>query len=123
MNTIRYNKAAKNWREALPIGNGFMGVMVYGSHHKERLCFNDGTLWSGYPKNYNSEDSLAHLDKVRKLIFDGKNHEADVLCESELTGFYSETFLPLGEILLDFNKTNRSILSRSLDLSKGMKCW
>lgn len=123
MNTIRYNKAAKNWREALPIGNGFMGVMVYGSHHKERLCFNDGTLWSGYPKNYNSEDSRAHLDKVRKLIFDGKNHEADVLCESELTGFYSETFLPLGEILLDFNKTNRSILSRSLDLSKGMKCW
>lgn len=120
MNKIWYKKSAKNWREALPIGNGFTGVMVYGSHKKERLCFNDGTLWSGYPKDYNSADSLDHLEKVRKLIFEGRNNEADALCEDKMKGFYSETFLPLGDIILEFSGTDKSIKSRALNLSNGM---
>lgn len=120
MNIIRFNETAKRWREALPIGNGFTGVMIYGSHKSERLCFNDGTLWSGYPKDYNSAESLENLEKVRKLIFEGRNSEADALCEKKLTGFYSEAFMPLGDILLDFKGTNRKIISRSLDLSTGV---
>ena len=120
MNKIWYKKSAKNWREALPIGNGFTGVMVYGSHKRERFCFNDGTLWSGYPKDYNSADSLNHLEKVRKLIFEGRNNEADALCEDKLKGFYSETFLPLGDIVLAFNGTDKNINTRVLDLSTGI---
>lgn len=120
MHTVWYKKSAKNWRGALPIGNGFTGVMVYGSHKKERLCFNDGTLWSGYPKDYNSAESLENLEKVRSLIFEGRNSEADALCENKLKGFYSETFLPLGDILLAFSKTDKNIFSRSLDLSTGI---
>lgn len=120
MHNIWYKKSARNWREALPIGNGFTGVMVYGSSKKERLCFNDGELWSGYPKNYNSADSFDNLEKVRKLIFEGRNSEADALCEDKLKGFYSETFLPLGDVLFDFSKTDRNIIARSLDLSTGI---
>lgn len=120
MNKIWYKKSADKWREALPIGNGLMGVMVYGSHKKERLCFNDGTLWSGYPKNYNSTDSLTHLEQVRQLIFEGRNDEADALCEDKLKGFYSETFLPLGDVILEYSNTNKNIISRSLDLSTGI---
>lgn len=120
MHNIWYKKSAQNWREALPIGNGFTGVMVYGSSKKERLCFNDGELWSGYPKNYNSADSFDNLEKVRKLIFEGRNSEADALCEDKLKGFYSETFLPLGDVLFDFSKTDRNIIARSLDLSTGI---
>lgn len=120
MHTVWYKKSAKNWRGALPIGNGFTGVMVYGSHKRERLCFNDGTLWSGYPKDYNSADSLENLEKVRSLIFEGRNSEADALCENKLKGFYSETFLPLGDVLLAFQKTDKNIFSRSLDLSTGI---
>lgn len=120
MNKIWYKKSAKNWREALPIGNGYTGVMVYGSHKKERLCFNDGKLWSGYPKDYNSADGLDYLEKVRQLIFEGRNNEADALCEEKLKGFYSETFLPLSDIVLDFSGTDKSIKSRSLDLSTGV---
>lgn len=120
MHNIWYKKSALNWREALPIGNGFTGVMVYGSSKKERLCFNDGELWSGYPKNYNSADSFDNLEKVRKLIFEGRNSEADALCEDKLKGFYSETFLPLGDVLFDFRKTDRNIIARSLDLSTGI---
>lgn len=120
MHKIWYKKTAGNWREALPIGNGFSGVMVYGSAKKERLCFNDGTLWSGYPKEYASAESLENLEKVRSLIFAGKNSEADALCEEKLKGFYSETFLPLGDVLLTFGKTDKKIISRCLDLSTGI---
>ncbi|MGN0547225.1 MAG: glycosyl hydrolase family 95 catalytic domain-containing protein [Acutalibacteraceae bacterium] len=120
MNEIRYNKPAGNWREALPLGNGHTGIMIYGSMKKEKLCFNDGTLWSGYPKNYDSRESLENLEQVRKLIFEGRNSEADALCEEKLTGFYSEAYMPLGEITLSFKGLNQSDYGRSLDLSKGI---
>lgn len=120
MHIIRYNKPAKNWREALPLGNGLTGIMVYGSLKKEHLCFNDGTLWSGYPKDYNSKESLENLEKVRRLIFEGKNEEADALCEERLTGFYSESFLPLGEVSLTFCGLNSRGYSRCLDLSNAV---
>jgi alpha-L-fucosidase 2 len=120
MQTIKYTKAAKIWREALPLGNGLTGIMIYGSLKKERLCFNDGTLWSGYPKDYNSNESLENLERVRKLIFEGKNAEADALCEEKLTGFYSEAFMPLGEISLKFSGIDKACYSRSLDLSNAV---
>lgn len=120
MQTIKYTKAAKTWREALPLGNGYMGLMIYGSLKKERLCFNDGTLWSGYPKDYNSKESIENLENVRKLIFEGKNAEADALCEEKLTGFYSEAFMPLGEISLKFSGIDKACYSRSLDLSNAV---
>lgn len=120
MQTIKYTKAAKTWREALPLGNGYMGLMIYGSLKKERLCFNDGTLWSGYPKDYNSKESIENLENVRKLIFEGKNAEADALCEEKLTGFYSEAFMPLGEISLKFRGIDKACYSRSLDLSNAV---
>lgn len=120
MNRIWFKESAKKWRDALPIGNGYTGVMVYGSNKSERLSFNDGTLWSGYPKDYNSAESLENLEKVRELIFEGRNNEADVLCEKKLKGFYSEAFMPLGDIMLDFKGTDKKIVSRSLDLSTGI---
>lgn len=94
--------------------------MIYGSLKKERLCFNDGTLWSGYPKDYNSKVSLENLERVRNLIFEGKNAEADALCEEKLTGFYSEAFMPLGEISLKFSGIDKACYSRSLDLSNAV---
>lgn len=120
MNKIWYEKPARHWREALPLGNGKTGVMIYGSAKKERLCFNDGTLWSGYPKDYNSAESFENLNKVRKLIFEGKNNEADTLCEDKLKGFYSETFMPLGEVTLKFSKTSSDGFVRSLNLENAV---
>ncbi len=120
MNKLWYKQPAKKWREALPLGNGHMGMMIYGSVKKEKICFNDGTLWSGYPKDYNSPKSLENLDKVRQLIFQGKNAQADSLCEKMLIGDYSEAFMPLGEILIDYDDTDESGYMRSLDLSTGI---
>ena len=120
MEIIKYSKPAKTWRQALPLGNGKTGMMIYGSTSFEKICFNDCTLWSGYPKDYNSSESLEYLEKVRKLIFDGKNDEADTLCEDKLIGFYSETFLPLGEVDLAIKGLDKSKYSRSLYLSKAV---
>lgn len=120
MHTLKYNAPARRWREALPLGNGFCGIMIYGSLKKERLCFNDGTLWSGYPKSYDSEKSLKALSQVRKLIFEGKNAEADALCEEQMSGFYSESFLPLCELEINFRKIKPALFSRELDLFKGL---
>ena len=115
MNIIKYDSPARFWREALPIGNGHTGVMIYGGRKSERLCFNDGTLWSGYPRDYNSEKSLPALERARELIFSGKNAEADALVQKEMQGFYSETFLPLGEVRINIGGSGGTY-SRELDL-------
>lgn len=120
MHTITYCEPAKKWREALPLGNGYTGIMIYGSIKKECLCFNDATLWSGYPKNYDSQRSYANLEKVRRLIFEGRNREADIICEKEMNGFYSEAYMPLGDVLLDFENIDADGYSRSLNLSDGL---
>lgn len=120
MNKITYDKPARLWREALPIGNGHTGVMVYGGKHTETLCFNDSTLWSGYPKDYNSSQSLDNLDKVRQLVFDGKNSEAQKLAEEKLAGFYSETFLPLACAKLCIKSSASTAYKRTLDLENGI---
>lgn len=120
MRTLLYRKPAGKWLEALPLGNGYIGIMIYGSLKKERLRFNDATLWSGYPKDYNSKRSLQNLEKVRTLIFEGKNREADIICERKMNGFYSEAYMPLGDIMLDFENTETDGYTRSLDLSSGV---
>lgn len=122
MHILKYTKPAAFWHEALPLGNGLTGVMVYGSLKREQLCFNDGTLWSGYPKDYNSKESLDNLNRVRNLIFEGENAEADALCEEKLTGFYSESFMPLGKVVLKFSGVRKSGYSRTLDLSNALHC-
>lgn len=117
---IKYKKPARRWREALPLGNGHTGIMIYGSLKKEKLCFNEGTLWSGYPKDYNRAESLSSLERVRQLIFEGKNKEADALCEKDLSGFYTETFLPMAEVTLSLKGIKGTQYSRSLNLEEAL---
>lgn len=115
-----YKKPASHWREALPIGNGHTGVMIYGKKRFEKLCFNDGTLWSGYPKDYNNKQSFENLFKIRELIFAGKNKEADALIQEKLCGFYSEAYMPVGEVKIKISSAGISNYFRELDLSKAI---
>ena len=66
-----YDQPASNWLEALPVGNGHLGAMVYGRPNEEIIQLNEDTFWSGSPHDNNSSESYAHLDEVRQLIFDG----------------------------------------------------
>jgi alpha-L-fucosidase 2 len=80
--TLRYDKPATKWTEALPLGNGRVGAMVFGGTEDERLQINEGTLWGGGPHDYTSPEAYSHLDEVRKLIFAGKVSEAEKLSET-----------------------------------------
>ena len=92
-----YDSPAKNWMtEALPIGNGYLGVMFFGDPAEERLQFSEGTLWAG-GKNANKEynfglrkDAYKNLPEVRKLLAQGKLEEAHKLANKELTGTIHE---------------------------------
>lgn len=79
-----YDKPASNWNEALPLGNGRLGAMVFGDPAMERLQLNEETIWAGSPNNNANPEALKALPEVRKLIFEGKYKEADALVNKEM---------------------------------------
>jgi alpha-L-fucosidase 2 len=80
--SLTYDKPAEKWTEALPIGNGRIGAMVFGGTEDERLQINDSTLWGGGPHAYANPDAYTHLEEIRRLIFAGKVDEAEKLSET-----------------------------------------
>jgi len=90
-----YNKPAKAWEEALPLGNGKTGAMVYGRVNRERIQLNDNTLWSGFPDAGNNVNGPQVLPQVRKAIFEG-NYDQAALLWKKMQGPYSARYLPLG---------------------------
>ncbi len=81
-----YKDSAKNWNEALPLGNGYMGSMCYGGNMVDRFQLNCGTLWyDGFRDRLNPEAKEA-LPKVRQLIKEGKIHEAEELATLTMAG-------------------------------------
>ena len=68
-NELFYTKKARCFEQALPVGNGRLGAMVYGNPKKEHLSLNEDSLWSGYPKDLNKKDAHLYLEKARKAIF------------------------------------------------------
>ncbi len=78
---LTYEKPATKWTEALPLGNGRVGAMVFGGTEDERLQINESTLWGGGPHSYVNPEAYSHLEKIRQLIFAGKVDEAEKLSE------------------------------------------
>jgi len=83
-----YTKPAKKWTEALPIGNGRLGAMIFGGIEQDRIQFNEETLWTGEPRNYNRPGAYRYLDSIRQLIFAGKQKEAEMLAEANFMGIH-----------------------------------
>ena len=79
--TLRYDKPASTWTEALPIGNGRIGAMVFGGTSEERVQINESTLWGGRPHEYTNPEAGSHLAELRQLIFAGRSGEAAALAE------------------------------------------
>ena len=84
-----YNKPAVKWTEALPVGNGRIGAMIFGGVAQDRIQFNEETLWTGEPRNYNKPGAYKYLDTIRQLLFEGKQKEADALAGQEFMGLKS----------------------------------
>lgn len=102
--TLWYDTPAAYWNQALPLGNGRLGAMVFGDPVVERLQLNEETIWSGSPNNNTHDKALAALPKVRNLIFEGKYKEAQDLATSDImsqtnNGMNYQTF---GSIYVSF---------------------
>ncbi|MGB3007578.1 MAG: glycoside hydrolase N-terminal domain-containing protein [Chitinophagaceae bacterium] len=81
-----YKQPAVKWTEALPIGNGRIGAMLFGGVEQDRIQFNEETLWTGEPRNYSRPGAYRYLDSIRQLLFAGKQKEAEALAEKEFMG-------------------------------------
>src|ERR1044071_8387790 len=98
--------SGQTWENALPIGNGRIGAMVYGNVEKETFQLNEHTVWSGSPNRNDSYDALAALPEIRQLIFDGKQKEAEQLANKFIMAKKSQgqMFQPAGSLHLLFDE-------------------
>ncbi|WP_207535297.1 glycoside hydrolase family 95 protein [Desertivirga arenae] len=111
-----YSKPASAWEEALPLGNGKTGAMVFGRVNRERFQLNDNTLWSGYPNSGNNPDGPEILPKVRQAVFEGDYIKAATLWK-KMQGPYSARYLPLGDLAINFTLKDSTALSYYRDLN------
>jgi alpha-L-fucosidase 2 len=104
--TLWYRASAAKWEsEALPIGNGNLGAMVFGGVEHERLQLNEHSLWSGHPEEADSAQTLEYLPQVRRLLFEGKYAEANQMAARSMivrAGATPASYQTLGDLLLDF---------------------
>ncbi|MFI5896115.1 glycosyl hydrolase family 95 catalytic domain-containing protein [Actinoplanes sp. NPDC051513] len=118
-----YDRPAERWFEALPIGNGRLGGMVYGGTGTETVRLSESTAWSGAPSDTDvSPTALRELPAIRRLLFAGQYGEAQRLAEEHLTGRPASfgTNVPLPRLRLDFDGGAAENYRRELDLDTGI---
>ncbi len=98
-----YDKPATAWEQALPIGNGRMGAMIFGGVDKDRIQFNESTLWTGIPHDYSHPDAVKVLPEIRQLLFDGKQKQAEDLAMAKFMSIPlgQEKYQPFGDVWIE----------------------
>ena len=103
-----YDKPASNWNEALPIGNGRLAAMIFGTPEKECLQLNEETVWAGEPGNNIIENVYDSIVQIRKLLFEGKYKEAQDLSNKTFprnaprNANYGMQYQPVGKLFIKF---------------------
>lgn len=119
-NVLWYLEPAMTWNEALPLGNGRIGAMVYGDALHERISLNEDTLWSGIPAYYGDPAAAEVYRQARDLALERRYEEAQKLLEDSFTNLWSQMYLSLGEIRLDMEHLGKTEnYRRYLDISEG----
>ena len=118
-----YNSPAKKWEEAIPVGNGRLGAMVFGKYGEERIQLNESTYWSGGPYSTVVKNGYKTLSTIQKLVFDGKYLDAHNLFGRNLMGYPVEQqkYQSLANLILFFPGQDSVIhYKRDLDLTTGI---
>jgi len=118
-----YKHPAQTWGDALPIGNGRLGAMVFGRTAKEDIQLNEDTIWNGKKRDRVNPEALKALPEVRRLLFEGKPQEAEALEEKSMLGIPNRQppYQPLGDLNLEFaGHDNPADYRRELNLATGM---
>ena len=116
-----FNKPAGKWTDALPIGNGRLGAMVFGGVPAERLQLNEDSLWSGAPRQWNNPAAKQHLPEVRRLVLEQADYVgADRVCR-QMQGIYNESYLVLGNLHIRIDHAADVVeYRRELDLDTAL---
>lgn len=96
-----YRQPAEKWLEAMPMGNGMIGAMVFGGIQQERIALNESSFWSGRPHDYDNPGAFKYFPRIRDLVFDGKFQEAETMADEHFYGVPAaqQAFQPLGNSL------------------------
>ena len=98
---LTYKIPAENWEEALPLGNGRLGAMVFGGTSAERIALNEECLWTGFPRNVERPGAHRVQEQVRELLEQGETARAEALVKQDMLGkYWTATFQPLGDLLI-----------------------
>ncbi|WP_144280949.1 glycoside hydrolase family 95 protein [Chryseobacterium echinoideorum] len=122
-NKLWYDKPAKQWVEALPVGNGRLAAMVFGDPSQEKLQLNEGTFWSGGPSRNDNPDGPKVLDSIRYYLFNGNYKRAQILADKGLKAksLHGSAYQNIGDFTLDFNNVNNvKNYYRELDIEKAI---
>lgn len=118
-----YDLPAKNWVEALPLGNGRLGAMVFGDPAQEHVQINEQTVWAGSPYRNDNEEAWGSLAKIRELIFAGKFGEAESVASQKIISktAHGMPYQTVGDIHLNFpGHSNYTSYYRDLDLERAV---
>ena len=104
---LHYTAPARAWTQALPIGNGHLGAMIFGGVQTERLALNHDELWTGKYKDTTRPGAIESFRKARALALEGRLHEAQEEVETRFQSVNSQLYLPLGDLTVDFRTAGR----------------
>ena len=122
-NVLWYKQPANKWIEALPLGNGRLGAMVFGNPANEVIQINEESIWAGSKINNNNPNALQHLGELQQALFDSKYDEARKIAEANFVGIPPEvrSYQPFGNLLINYNwKSSPTNYRRQLDLETGV---
>jgi len=120
--TLWYDKPAVLWTDALPVGNGHMGAMIFGGASRERIQFNEHTVWTGEPHDYAHKGASKSLAQIRELLWAGKQKEAEDLAMQEFMSepLHQKAYQAFGDLLLEMPEGETTGYRRWLDLDTGV---
>lgn len=120
---LSYDAPADQWVEALPVGNGRLGAMVFGGVSEDRIQFNEDSVWTGGPHVYAHPDAADSLPEIRRLLLEGKQKEAEDLASKTFMSqpLRQEWYQPLGDLRLRFeHEAEPTDYRRTLSLNRGV---
>ena len=117
-----YRQPAQQWLQAMPLGNGMIGAMVFGGVPQERIALNESSFWSGRPHDYDDTNAINYFPQIRDLVFADKFQEAEKMVNDHFYGKpkAQEAYQPIGDLLLSFGSTNFTDYRRELDMETGV---
>lgn len=118
-----YDAPARQWTDALPLGNGRLGAMVFGTPAQERIQINEETIWGGGPHNNVNYAAKDGLDKIRQALWEGRRSDAQALCDEYISSksAHGMPYQTAGSLMLDFDGiTDFTDYYRELDINRAV---